>query len=390
MTKGDILKKAVGFLLQWVTHTMVFKLPGQGKLEMSQAVVDYVKQVKECLNFLPDIPGTGNKDVEQAVYDSVTAVSAMLGRLQQIAESAVLVAMLRGDIPGKDCVKIIPSDMLPLANVMDINWAQELLDIQNAEADLQAFLLAVGRFESACSLSSKVCQEFVQANEGLGKVAEMSSRFKEAYITAFQKALSSLREVLLPPLTNFLDKYGKVKSCAEKWDMGPVGWIFEDEFEGEVNKDLTEFKDARKEFLKVHSIIMSLVSSMAHTEQADLKEVLENCKNFALEGENQCKAGASLSAVVIFSDAVMAGNAPGLTKVDAYVKKNFGQELGLGHLPEKLEAQIQELQKQGDAKIAGKKPDKKEKKEKNETNKDKKRTAEDAKSSKEKKSRKSK
>lgn len=374
--------------MQWVTHTSVFKLSGDGKLEMSQDVLAYAKQ---CLAFLPEIP-TGSNDMEQAVFDSVAAVSGLLCRLQQAAVSAVLVAMLQGEIRGKDCLKLIPTDLQPLANIMEVEWSQELEDIQNAESDLQAFVNASNKFESACSLNSKVCQEFVNGNEGFGKVTETCSHFQKAYIAALDKAISSLNEVLLPPLGRFLEKYGKVKTCAEKWDMVPVEWAFKEEAEAECKKDLEEFKEARREFLNIHNIIKTLVSCMAHTEDAALKKVLEDCEKLGSQGEAQCAAGESVSSCLLFCSLVIAGGgtAKDVQRVDSYVKKHFGKDVSMGHLPEKLEQQVQQLLKNGDgdSKATSKKIDKKEKKEKQE--KKEKRPAEDAKASKEKKSKKSK
>lgn len=339
------------FILQWVTRTKVWKVASSDKVETACSILDYVKA---CLQKLPDkLPEDKSNDkVEKHACDAVSAVVEMLRRLEQAAESALFLAMVAGHLKGKDCSKVLPAHFLALSNILEVNWKQELLIVESAESDLQIFFSSLGKFDSACSMWSHECQELVKENDSLAPVSESCEGFKTTFIKAFDKAILSLNEIMMSQLERFTNKYGKIGVCVEAWDMKPVEWVYKQETEKDVKNDIDEFRQSHADFQATNDVLKKLIDRMTTTQHPDLKEVLAKCQALSSQGEQMCKHGGHYVTCIVFSDWVfMDGHPNSLKKIDHFVKKNFGSNMGLGHLPEKLDQQIkaanQKFQAQG-------------------------------------------
>ena len=354
------------------------------KLENIQKVSQYASAclgIAHCPMSMDNIEG----NVNIKLIETVNHVSEMLQRIKQCCHAAIFTALLSKEIKGKDIEKYLPEDMLPLANILEVDWKQELEDIQVAEADLSVFSQGIVKYLSSHSLTAGSSKSWTTKTKLLDDVTKTCSDFQAVFAEKFAKAVDSQREITLGPIGRFIEKYVAVENCIETWQLTPVEWIFEDEHHGDVKKDIEDFNVAYQQCLEMAQVLKTFTDKVDTAECTVLKDVLKQCRDFAEQTNKQLTASKKLAIYMLFAHCALVSTDPAQVKsIDKYVKKTFGEGCGLGSLPEKLAANLEKLSKgtAPDAKI-----DKKDKKKKDKKDKDRvdKRPADEDKAPKEKK-----
>lgn len=357
------------FLLEWASHTVALKGESEDGIGGALKMRDHVKK---CQSFFPPSM-EGLDDKMSNLCNAIHAVQKLLSRMDRVCEATMVMALVQGNLDEK-IVKVLPQQWQHLVSILQLDFSQEMEDIQGAEADLTVFVQKLDKFEAANSMCIGKFEMLGKDSDLLADKVKTCSEFLRAFVSSLTRASDATKEVSLPPLERFISKYEEIQPSVDKWDLKTVDWIFKEDSEKDVKKDIEDFKQARQDFMDMHASLQKLVSHMDVTQNEELKGGLKMCQSLALDGTKMCDSGAGIAASILFCSCVLVSQSmDAVKKVDGYIKKAFGSAFGLGSLPSKLESQIRTL-KDGDTggNDQDQKKDKKDKKDKKKDKKDKK------------------
>ena len=368
------LQKHCSFLVEWATRTATLKAEGTTAAEKALHLKTYVA----ACGVVPRVK-QGEDDAaagfEAKVFAAAWAVKELFDRMNILQDAALFTALVKGELAGRDCMKHLPENLAAFATVLHTNWEKELETLQSEEADLVSFFPKLSLFETAVAFSAGNSELHIKEADLLADVKGKCSDFVKAYVSSFGKASAATSEYMVARFDTFLSKYESIEACAESWQMDPCKWMFADEFEDEVQRDVEAFKSSRTDFLELAEKICSAMQRFGSSQSDDLQAEFAKCKEFTERGKAKADKGASVTVLILFSHCALSDSVRDFDPVSTFVKKSFGEEFGRHKLPQKLAAQLNEKEKSQQDASNRKKEEKKSKKDKKK-DKDKKETKE--------------
>jgi hypothetical protein len=332
------------FLLEWVTRTSTLKLAGEAPLDQAIALKTYVDDCDKLIGQVGKREGKESDSLGACIAKTAASAKALLARCLRLHRALFMTMLVNKELKGKDH-SFLPEDLASLSVLLDTDWTMEISNLESDEADLIAFFPKMQLFESAHSLLNEDSELQKQDADLLAGVNQSCTNFMKAYTSGLEKAVSATQESMLPALDRFVEKFEDVEKCVmNDWAMDSVEWIFKDEAEDEVQKDIDEFKGCRREILHLVERIKTCTKHFSTTRSDDLKEVLKKCEAFEKEAQTKADKGAFLASLILFCHCAMQENSEDVKNVESFVQKTFG--LTLDKMPEILRVKVQESEEQ--------------------------------------------
>lgn len=358
---GGLLQKHCSFLVEWATRTATLEATGTTAAEKALHLKTYVAACGVVPRVKQDEGAAAG--FEAKVFAAAWAVKELFDRMATLQDAVLFTALVKGELAG-DCMKELPQNLAAFATVLNTNWEKELEALQSEEADLLGFFPKLLLYETAFAFAAGNSELHSKEAELLADVKGKCSDFVKVYVGSFGKAIAATSECMAARFDRFLAKYESIEACVEKWEMDSCKWMFADEFEDEIQKDIEDFKASRADFMELEEKIGSAMKRFGSSQSEDLQTQFAKCNEFTACGKAKADKGASVIVLVLFSHCAVSDSDLNLVPVNTFIKKSFGEEFGRHKLPQKLAAELDVKEKRQQEASNRKKEEKKAKKDK--------------------------
>lgn len=283
--------------------------------------------------------GNSGGEVDVALCKLLFAVCGMLGRLQTTHTSHVMMAWTNGHFKdNKNLKPFLPKQLHSLAHALAVDWKQEISAIEDSQ-EFSQFVAKLGVAEASYSAidSAQIEGDVFQT------VKADLSKYTQAFSSGMTKLLRDMSQSTLGPLEKFNSKYEGAERAVTDWTVKDIDWIFAPENAPDVENDQTQAKTAR---MAAADFVKELEGAGKHvTEVPALKEIIaqaEKERTGILEAEQKT---VKLQLYILYTSLVMDPTAAkrDVEDADKVSKKLFG--LGRDSLPEKLAANVKDVEK---------------------------------------------
>ncbi len=305
------------------------------------------KYLDECLGHfnLGDLQ-EGEKDsprVMMKLHEAAFAVKRLLHRISAAQEGALFIALMKGELAGTNMMKQLPQELASIAALLEIDWEKEAASMRSDEADIAIFFAKMPRFETAMSLVCGESELQKKEIEALSELTKKCETFKEVFIQQLEKAIAATKHSMIERFDSFVLKYQEFEEATKEWKMDKFNYLFEDDNEDEVQKDIEGFKTVHAEFLELAGKISGAMEQRGVSQSADLKHIMVECQSFVDLGSSKARSGALYSALLLFSHCIVKHEGSEVENVESYLQKTFGKEVALDKMPEKVIGLVKDL-----------------------------------------------
>lgn len=125
--------------------------------------------------------------------------------------------------------------------------------------------------------------------------------------------------------------------------MAKFEYLFQDDAEEEVQRDIENFKTVREEFLKLAGKVSGAMEQRGVSQSGDLKRIMMECQSFIDLGSSKVRSGELYSALLLFAHCIFKREGGEVEHVESYLKKTFGNEVALDKMPQKMITLVKEV-----------------------------------------------
>lgn len=369
--------------MQWVDLTnnarkVISAVDVQEASGSAKVLAEFLTFVNTCVPLFDNL-----SPVRRRLFDSgrpeikplcaaAESIYKLLMRLTHVQRSRALISWMSGDLKDQDYKAFFPKDLYPVAHATQIEWDKELETIENS-SEITTFTAKLDIFQSAVGVKASGTLMKSMAFE---EMSNHVTAFLDKFPHNFQALINQRAETLGMPFHNYIQKYDACLPAIEAWTLKDVEWVFQPQYTQEINKDIEQSHEGRKqvdEFFKQLEPVEKHPAAISH-----LPDIVQSAAKHRATLEEQVKKFCVITSCNLYASQVIE---PKSTKGDyEFAEKYSFKKLrltGHDHLPDKLKKMVKDaiakLSKAADDKDKKNSKDKKDKKDKDKSEKTEKR-----------------